>query len=253
MYAPRRTAHGGDQAYNWPTLARYANLLIASGYDEHSASGPPGPITTAAGFGQMLDYAARVSRWRVAPAIGAFGYSGRPAVAPANCYPRSPPTVCASRRAPACKVRKAITSSPPAGGSSTTRPGPRLSSRTRRPRRRDALVGVVLTRPRTRLFLESRHDRPAGRQLVRRAAARPGPGRHRQSHARNGLSGSPPTGSALSRESGFRAPGRYIKALRRTLRVSSRLPGRPGADGNTYCKTVPQHSRNNPCGLRGGR
>ena len=75
VYAPRRTAHGGDQAYNWPTLARYANLLIASGYDEHSASGPPGPITTAAGFGQMLDYAARVSRWRVAPAIGAFGYS----------------------------------------------------------------------------------------------------------------------------------------------------------------------------------
>ena len=75
MYAPRRTAHGGDQAYNWPTLARYANLLIASGYDEHSASGPPGPITTAAGFGQMLDYAARVSRSRVAPAIGAFGYS----------------------------------------------------------------------------------------------------------------------------------------------------------------------------------
>jgi spore germination protein YaaH len=74
VYVPRRTVQGGDRAYDWPTLTRYANLLIASGYDEHTASDPPGPITTAAGFHQTLDYAAQVSRWRVAPALGAFGY-----------------------------------------------------------------------------------------------------------------------------------------------------------------------------------
>ncbi|HYB29319.1 MAG TPA: hypothetical protein VEF89_22100 [Solirubrobacteraceae bacterium] len=74
VYVPRRTVQGGDRAYDWLTLARYADLLIASGYDERTASDPPGPITTAAGFAQMLDYAAGVSRWRVAPALGAFGY-----------------------------------------------------------------------------------------------------------------------------------------------------------------------------------
>lgn len=75
VYVPRRTKNGGDHSYDWPTLVRCADLLIAAGYNEHSAAGPAGPVTTATGFGQMLDYAAGVSRWRVAPIIGAFGYS----------------------------------------------------------------------------------------------------------------------------------------------------------------------------------
>jgi hypothetical protein len=75
VYVPRRTAAGGNNAYDWVALARVADLLIASGYNEHWATGRPGPVTTAAGFAQMLSYAARVSRTRVAPAIGAFGYS----------------------------------------------------------------------------------------------------------------------------------------------------------------------------------
>lgn len=75
VYVPRRTAHGGDDAYDWPVLLHSADLLIASGYDEHSATSPPGPITTAAGFESMLDYAATLSRARVVPAIGAFGYA----------------------------------------------------------------------------------------------------------------------------------------------------------------------------------
>jgi spore germination protein YaaH len=75
VYVPRRTQDGGDRSYDWPTLVRCADLLIAAGYNEHSATSTPGPVTTAAGFGQMLDYAASVSRWRVAPIIGAFGYS----------------------------------------------------------------------------------------------------------------------------------------------------------------------------------
>lgn len=75
VYVPRRTAGGGDTAYDWASLARIADLLIASGYNEHSWSSRPGPVTTAAGFAHMLAYAAGVSRARVAPAIGAFGYS----------------------------------------------------------------------------------------------------------------------------------------------------------------------------------
>ena len=75
VYVPRRTAHGGDPSYDWGALARSADLLIASGYNEHSAAGPPGPVTTAAGFRRMLEYAAGISRQKVAPAVGAFGYS----------------------------------------------------------------------------------------------------------------------------------------------------------------------------------
>lgn len=74
VYVPRRTAGGGDAAYDWRALAANSDLLIASGYDEHSAASHPGPVTTAAGFAQMLDYAAAISRRRIAPAIGSFGY-----------------------------------------------------------------------------------------------------------------------------------------------------------------------------------
>jgi spore germination protein YaaH len=75
VYVPRRTVGGGDHDYDWRALNRYADLLIASGYDEHAASGPPGPVMSATGFARMLDYAKRVSRFSVAPAIAAFGYS----------------------------------------------------------------------------------------------------------------------------------------------------------------------------------
>ena len=75
VYAPRRTANGGDHLYDWPALARDADLLIASGYDEHSASSEPGPVSTNAGFDSMLDYAVDVTNNLIAPAIGAFGYS----------------------------------------------------------------------------------------------------------------------------------------------------------------------------------
>ena len=75
VYVPRRTAHGGDQAYNWSTLLNSADLLIASGYDEHTAVSQPGPITTAQGFEDVLNYAATLSRSQVVPAIGAFGYA----------------------------------------------------------------------------------------------------------------------------------------------------------------------------------
>jgi spore germination protein YaaH len=75
VYVPRRTGSDGDQDYDWRSLARSVDLLIASGYNEHSASSAPGAVTTTAGFGRMLDYAAAISQRSVAPAIGAFGYA----------------------------------------------------------------------------------------------------------------------------------------------------------------------------------
>ena len=75
VYLPRRTADGGDHAYDWPTLARDADLLIGSGYNEHSMTSSPGPVSTTGGFNDVLDYAAGVTPSRIAPVIGAFGYS----------------------------------------------------------------------------------------------------------------------------------------------------------------------------------
>ncbi len=74
VYVPRQTATGGDAAYDWPALLHAADLLIASGYDEHSATSAPGPVTTSGGFADVAAYAAGVNRWRIAPALGAFGY-----------------------------------------------------------------------------------------------------------------------------------------------------------------------------------
>ena len=77
VYVPRRTsARPGYTAapYGWASLSRTADLVLASGYNEHYAGSPPGPITTTAGFAAMLAYAGTVSRRNVAPTLGAFGY-----------------------------------------------------------------------------------------------------------------------------------------------------------------------------------
>lgn len=78
VYVPRRTAVGATRstaAYAHRSLARSADLVLASGYNEHFAGGEPGPITTARGFREVVRYAAGISRSRVAPVLGAFGYS----------------------------------------------------------------------------------------------------------------------------------------------------------------------------------
>jgi hypothetical protein len=77
VYAVRRTAAGaGDSAaaYDWAALARSADLVLASGYNEHGAATAPGPVATSAGFSEVAQYAASVSRSRVAPTLGAIGY-----------------------------------------------------------------------------------------------------------------------------------------------------------------------------------
>jgi hypothetical protein len=55
-------------------LARAADLVLASGYNEHSATTAPGPVTTQAGFAALAAYAAATSEAKVAPTMGAFGY-----------------------------------------------------------------------------------------------------------------------------------------------------------------------------------
>lgn len=78
VYVPRRTAERvtrSSAAYDWGALARSADLVLASGYNEHAAATAPGPVTTARGFRELLRYARRFSRSRVVPTLGAFGYS----------------------------------------------------------------------------------------------------------------------------------------------------------------------------------
>jgi spore germination protein YaaH len=77
IYAVRRTAtdvDDGAAAYDWTALARAADLVLASGYNEHSAATTPGPVTTQAGFAAVASYAAATSRAKIAPTMGAFGY-----------------------------------------------------------------------------------------------------------------------------------------------------------------------------------
>lgn len=78
VYLPRRTADRvtrSGAAYDWGALARSADLVLASGYNEHAAATVPGPITTSRGFRELLRYARSFSRSRVVPTLGAFGYS----------------------------------------------------------------------------------------------------------------------------------------------------------------------------------
>jgi spore germination protein YaaH len=75
VYAPRPTVGGSALAYDWTALSRSADLLLAATYNETGPSGPPGPVDTTAGVAKVLEKAASVSRSRVAPIIGAFGYS----------------------------------------------------------------------------------------------------------------------------------------------------------------------------------
>jgi hypothetical protein len=66
VYVPRTGA-----AYDWAALARSADLVLCSGYNEHWAGSAPGPITTTDGFRSV---AARAARIGGVPLAGAFGY-----------------------------------------------------------------------------------------------------------------------------------------------------------------------------------
>jgi spore germination protein YaaH len=80
VYVVRRSAdppRSSAAAYDWNALSQAADLVLASGYNEHGAVSPPGPVTTRAGFAAVLAYAAgfALGRVRIAPTLAGFGYS----------------------------------------------------------------------------------------------------------------------------------------------------------------------------------
>jgi spore germination protein YaaH len=78
VYVPR-PGPGSAAAYDWAALSAAADLLLCSGYNEHWAGGPPGPITTTPGFARMLDQAlTQAGPDKAVPLLGAFGYRWRP-------------------------------------------------------------------------------------------------------------------------------------------------------------------------------
>ena len=77
IYAVRRTAtdvDDGAAAYDWTALAARRDLVLASGYNEHSATTAPGPVTTRAGFAALALVRRGDVAAKVAPTMGAFGY-----------------------------------------------------------------------------------------------------------------------------------------------------------------------------------
>jgi spore germination protein YaaH len=74
VYVPRPGPDEGS-SYDWRVIARHADLLLASGYNEHWSGSRPGPITSAAGFEAVTERAVRLAGKRKAvPVLGAFGY-----------------------------------------------------------------------------------------------------------------------------------------------------------------------------------
>ncbi|HWK29831.1 MAG TPA: hypothetical protein VNS09_24905 [Solirubrobacter sp.] len=62
-------------AYDWRALGRSADLLLAAGYNESHAGSRPGPVTTRAGFADVVDKAlAAAGPHKAVPLLGAFGY-----------------------------------------------------------------------------------------------------------------------------------------------------------------------------------
>lgn len=80
VYVPRPGPVAGP-AYDWRAIGRAADLLLASGYNEHFAGGLPGPVTTTQGFADIVQRALdRAGARKAVPLLGAFGYRWRPGV-----------------------------------------------------------------------------------------------------------------------------------------------------------------------------
>jgi spore germination protein YaaH len=74
VYVPR-PGPGEGASYDWRAIARHADLLLASGYNEHWAGGRPGPVTTPKGFRTVTERALdQAGRRKAVPTLGAFGY-----------------------------------------------------------------------------------------------------------------------------------------------------------------------------------
>lgn len=74
VYVPR-PGPGEGASYDWRAIARHADLLLASGYNEHWAGSRPGPVTSRKGFEAVTQRAVeQAGKRKAAPVLGAFGY-----------------------------------------------------------------------------------------------------------------------------------------------------------------------------------
>jgi hypothetical protein len=73
VYVPR-PGPGEGAAYDWRAIARRADLLLVSGYNEHWSGSRPGPITTSRGFAAVVDRGLALAGAKAVPLAGAFGY-----------------------------------------------------------------------------------------------------------------------------------------------------------------------------------
>jgi spore germination protein YaaH len=74
VYVPRPGPREGA-SYDWKAIARHADLLLASGYNEHWARSAPGPTSTTSGFTGIVDRALDLAGTaKAVPLLGAFGY-----------------------------------------------------------------------------------------------------------------------------------------------------------------------------------
>jgi hypothetical protein len=74
VYVPRPGPREGA-SYDWKAIAAHADLLLASGYNEHWARSAPGPTSTTRGFTGIVERALDLAGTQKAvPLLGAFGY-----------------------------------------------------------------------------------------------------------------------------------------------------------------------------------
>jgi hypothetical protein len=74
VYVPRPGPREGA-SYDWKAIAAHADLLLASGYNEHWARSAPGPTSTTRGFTGIVERALDLAgTGKAVPLLGAFGY-----------------------------------------------------------------------------------------------------------------------------------------------------------------------------------
>ena len=100
VYVPRPSGVGSALAYDLPALKRAADLVLVSTYNEHAPGTSPGPIDSHDGFERVLQQGSEVSRARVAPILGAFGYAWPSSGGPGRLLP----TVEATRGRSGCNT-----------------------------------------------------------------------------------------------------------------------------------------------------
>jgi spore germination protein YaaH len=64
-----------EQAYDYEQVGRIANAVVAMGYDQHWASGAPGPVAGVDWYAEAIDnLAQRVPARKLIAAVGGYGY-----------------------------------------------------------------------------------------------------------------------------------------------------------------------------------